>query len=85
MVRRERLEGRGRSHFGTFLTGCLAGVVVGGLLGVILAPHRGDITRRKVARKANETRDQVVEAVEQQMDNIKAKKGIPDADQTTDN
>ena len=61
------------------------GVILGGFLGVILAPHRGDITRRKVVRKAGDAKDQVVEAVEQQMEGLKAQKGIPDADQATDN
>ena len=36
-------------------------------LGVLLAPHRGDITRRKISRRAEETKDQVVEKVEDLM------------------
>ena len=35
-----------------FLAGCLAGIVFGAILGVLMAPHRGDITRRKLARRA---------------------------------
>ena len=50
-----------------FLVGCLAGVVLGAALGVLMAPHRGDITRRKIARRAGETRDNVVEKVEDLM------------------
>lgn len=50
-----------------FAVGCLAGVVVGAAVGILLAPHRGDITRRKLARRAGETRDQVVEKVEDLM------------------
>ncbi len=97
--RSTRIAGVGESRFGTFLTGCFAGIIVGGLLGVLLAPHRGDITRRKVARGAGATKDrvvatkdkvvatkdQVVEAVEQQVESMKAKKGTADADQTADN
>ena len=81
---RARSEGGGRSSFGSFLTGCVAGVLVGGVLGVMLAPHRGDITRRKVVRKAGDTKDQVVEAVEQQVENLKSQKGSSDADETSD-
>ena len=50
-----------------FLLGCLAGVVCGAALGILMAPHRGDITRRKLVRRAGETRDQVVEKVEDLM------------------
>ena len=50
-----------------FLAGCLAGAVLGAVLGVLLAPHRGDITRRKLARRAGQTRDQVIEKVEDLM------------------
>ena len=41
--------------------------MVGSALGVLLAPHRGDITRRKITRAAEETKDQVVEKVEDLM------------------
>lgn len=51
----------------SFLIGCLAGVVIGAALGVLMAPHRGDITRRKIVRRAGEARDDVVEKVEDLM------------------
>ena len=60
-------HGNGAGKFVGFLVGCLGGLVIGWALGVLLAPHRGDITRRKVARKAGKTRDQVVEKVEDLM------------------
>ena len=83
--RRAQIEKDGSGSFDTFLRGLVVGVILGGFLGVILAPHRGDITRRKVVRKAGDAKDQVVEAVEQQMQGLKAQKGISDADQATDN
>ena len=82
-TRGTRVEQGRRSTIGTFLTGCVAGALVGALLGVIYAPHRGDITRRKVVRKAGATKDQVVEAVEEQMNSLKAQKGTSDADEKT--
>ena len=59
------------SQLGSFVSGCLVGMLLGGVVGLLLAPHRGDITRRKIVRKAGETRDQVVEAVEDQLDNLR--------------
>ena len=49
---------------GNFLLGFLSGLIVGGALGMLLAPHRGDITRRKIRRRAEDVRDQVGEKVE---------------------
>ena len=49
---------------GSFLEGLLTGLVVGSALGVLFAPHRGDITRRKIRRKVEDTRDRVSEEVE---------------------
>ena len=59
----------------SFLAGCLAGIVIGGALGMLMAPHRGDITRRKIVRQAGDAKDQVVEAVEDQLENIRERKG----------
>ena len=66
---------------GSFLAGCLTGVVIGGVLGLLLAPHRGDITRRKIVRKAEDTKDQVLEAVEERLDGLKAQEETEDADE----
>ena len=62
-----------------FLLGCLAGMVLGAALGILMAPHRGDITRRKLARRAGETRDQVVERVEDLM--VHRQEDLEDADE----
>lgn len=62
----------------SFMAGCLAGLAIGGALGLLLAPHRGDITRRKITRQAGETKDQVIQAVEELME--KRRKGTRDGD-----
>ena len=61
-----------------FLLGCLAGIVMGAALGILMAPHRGDITRRKLVRTAGEKRDQVVERVEDLM--VHRQEDVEDAD-----
>ncbi len=48
----------------TFLEGFLTGVVAGAVLGVLFAPHRGDITRRKIRRRVEDTTDRVREEAE---------------------
>jgi hypothetical protein len=62
------------SGIGSFLAGCLAGMAIGTAMGMLMAPHRGEITRRKIARRAEETRDQVVEAVEEALEDHLGKK-----------
>ena len=61
-----------------FLLGCLAGIVMGAALGILMAPHRGDITRLKLVRTAGEKRDQVVERVEDLM--VHRQEDVEDAD-----
>ena len=46
------------------LAGFVAGVAVGAAVGILLAPKKGEDTRRLIVRQAEETRDQVVKAVE---------------------
>jgi len=63
-----------------FMVGCLADMVVGAAVGILMAPHRGDITRRKLARRAGETREQVVERVEDLMVHQRGEEA-PDVDE----
>ena len=72
-------------HAGSFLAGCIAGAVIGGVLGMLLAPHRGDITRRKIVRKAEDTKDQVIEAVEERLDVLKTQEESEHADEEANN
>ncbi len=64
MSRTSRSSTPTRSTLGSFLLGCATGVVIGAALGVLTAPHRGKVTRTKLARKAEEAREQILETVE---------------------
>ena len=44
------------------------GLFLGALAGILSAPHRGDVTRRRLSKKAESTRDQIVDAVEDFVD-----------------
>ena len=52
------------SGAGSFLSGFVAGAFIGVVAGILLAPHRGEVTRRKIVRQAGDKRDEVIEAVE---------------------
>ena len=52
------------SGAGSFLSGYVAGALIGVVAGILLAPHRGEVTRRKIVRQAGDKRDEVIEAVE---------------------
>ena len=62
----EKIHPKQHSTNGTtyLLAGFVAGAAVGAAIGVLLAPHKGEDTRRLIARQAEETRDQVVKAVD---------------------
>ena len=55
---------RESTGIGAFLAGLGLGVLIGAAMGMLSAPHRGDVTRRKIVRQAGVARDQVVDAVE---------------------
>jgi hypothetical protein len=40
-----------------------------------MAPHKGDVTRRKIVRQAGEKRDEVIEAVEDLIERREAPNG----------
>ena len=62
----EKIYPKNHSTNGTtcLLAGFVAGVAVGAAVGILLAPKKGEDTRRLIVRQAEETRDQVVKAVE---------------------
>lgn len=52
----------------------LVGVTVGAILGILYAPNKGSITRRKLSRTGNDLRDKLnnfKEAINEKIDSLK--------------
>ncbi len=61
------LRSRGGGPLPGFLVGCLAMLILGAVLGLLLAPQRGEVTRRRILRRAGAARDGVIDKVEDLM------------------
>jgi gas vesicle protein len=55
---------------GKLLLGVLAGAAAGALAGVLLAPHKGTVTRKKISRNSGYLVDQVKGKFNELLDNI---------------
>lgn len=55
---------------GKVVLGVLAGAAAGALLGVLFAPHRGSVTRKKIARKGGNYADGVKEKFNELVDSV---------------
>jgi gas vesicle protein len=58
---------------GKVLLGLLAGVAAGALLGVLFAPDKGTVTRKKIARKSDEYADGLTEKFNEFLDTLSEK------------
>lgn len=58
---------------GKILLGVLAGVAVGALAGVLLAPDKGSVTRKKILKKSDAYADALRQKFEEYMDTISEK------------
>lgn len=58
---------------GKILLGVLAGVAAGALLGVLFAPDKGSVTRKKIIKKSDEYADALNEKFNEYMDTISEK------------
>ena len=58
---------------GKVLLGLLAGVAAGALIGVLLAPDKGTVTRKKIIKKGDEYADALKEKFNEYMDTISEK------------
>lgn len=55
---------------GKVILGVLAGAATGALLGVLFAPHKGTVTRKKISRNSGYLADQVKGKFGEFVDNI---------------
>jgi len=58
---------------GKVLLGVLAGVAAGALLGILFAPDKGSVTRKKISKKGEEFADDLKEKFDDFLDNITEK------------
>jgi len=58
---------------GKVLLGVLAGLAAGALLGILFAPEKGSVTRKKMSKKAEDYADGLKEKFNEFLDNISDK------------
>jgi gas vesicle protein len=55
---------------GKVLLGLLAGVAAGAMLGILFAPEKGTVTRRKITKKGEDYADALKEKFDEFVDNV---------------
>jgi gas vesicle protein len=58
---------------GKVLLGMVAGVAAGAVLGILFAPHKGKVTRRKILRQGEDYADNLKEQFNQFLDAVTEK------------
>ncbi len=56
---------------GKIIGSLLLGAAIGGALGILFAPHKGSVTRNKIAGKSEDLTDAIKEKFDDFMDEIK--------------
>ena len=58
---------------GKVLLGVLAGLAVGSLLGILFAPEKGSVTRKKISTKGHDLKEELTEKFNEFLDDINEK------------
>jgi len=58
---------------GKVLLGVLAGIAVGSLLGVLFAPDKGSVTRKKISQKSHDLKEELTEKFNEFLDDVNEK------------
>ncbi len=60
-------------NLGKILLGTLAGIAVGAIVGVLFAPDKGSVTRKKIAQKGEDYAEGLKEKFDEFVDSVFAK------------
>ena len=58
---------------GKVILGVLAGVAIGGIIGILLAPEKGSITRRRMMYSGSDFEDDIEDELDENLEPIKSK------------
>jgi gas vesicle protein len=58
---------------GKVLLGLLAGIATGALMGILFAPEKGEVTRKRISGKCNDYADDINDAITDMTNTIKDK------------
>lgn len=58
---------------GTVVLGVLAGIAIGAIAGILMAPDKGSNTRKKILSKGEDLADEIKEKISDLIDNINEK------------
>lgn len=58
---------------GKVLIGVLAGIAVGSILGILFAPEKGSVTRKKISAKSEDLKEELSEKFNEFLDDVNEK------------